>query len=390
MKVLTVFGTRPEAIKLAPLVREFESRPEFESRVCVTAQHREMLDQVLDAFKIMPHYDLAIMKPRQTLFDTTIRALAALEGVLIAEKPDIVVVQGDTTTTFVAGLAAYYMSIPVAHVEAGLRTGDKHNPFPEELNRRLTDVLTDLYFPPTTKSRDNLLREGVAAEKVWVTGNTVIDALLLLTSELEDTAFASRIEQGFVQKTGVRLGHRRLILVTGHRRESFGQGMEGLCTGIKKIVESHPDVEAIYAVHLNPNVRGPVNRILGGLERIHLIEPQDYPTFVWLMNRAHIILTDSGGIQEEAPALGKPVLVARKTTERPEAIEAGVARLVGTDVDTILDATSQLLNDPAEYERMAKAVNPFGDGKSSRRIADIIRDYLRQESAVPVAAQSAV
>jgi len=338
-----------------------------------------MLDQVLDAFQITPHHDLAIMKPGQTLFDTTVNALSALENVLRTERPDIVIVQGDTTTTFAAGLAAYYMKIPVAHVEAGLRTGDKLNPFPEEMNRRLTDALTDLYFPPTTKAQENLLREGVPADRVFVTGNTVIDALKILTRRLECPDVAEGVEERFVQTTGIRLGDRRLILVTGHRRESFGAGMENLCFGIRKIARHYPDVEMVYAVHLNPNVQEPVRRILGGEERVHLIEPQDYPSFVWLMNKAYLILTDSGGIQEEAPALGKPVLVARQTTERPEAIEAGVARLVGTDSDTIFNAASQLLDDPREYERMAHAVNPFGDGKASERIVRIISSYLQRD-----------
>lgn len=388
MKVLSVFGTRPEAIKLAPLVHELEARPGIVSRVCVTAQHREMLDQVLDIFRIRPHHDLAIMKKGQSLFDTTVRALSALEGVLDAEQPDVVVVQGDTTTTFAASLAAYYKKVPVAHVEAGLRTGDKHNPFPEEINRRLTDVLTDLYFAPTARSRQNLLAEGVPAERVFVTGNTVIDALQLLARELESPEVARQVEERFFRETGVRLGKRRLVLVTGHRRESFGAGMEGLCQGIRQVARHNQDVEVLYAVHLNPNVQEPVKRILGGEERVHLVPPQDYLTFVWLMNRAHIILTDSGGIQEEAPALGKPVLVARQTTERPEAIEAGVARLVGTDSGTIFRAAQELLDNPSEYDRMARAVNPFGDGKASQRIVDIMAAHLRgkadlENSTVP-------
>ncbi len=388
MKVLSVFGTRPEAIKLAPLVRELEAQPGIVSRVCVTAQHREMLDQVLEIFHIRPHHDLAIMKKGQSLFDTTVRALSALEGVLDSEQPDVVVVQGDTTTTFAASLAAYYKKVPVAHVEAGLRTGDKHNPFPEEINRRLTDVLTDLYFAPTARSRQNLLAEGVPAERVFVTGNTVIDALQLLARELESPEVARQVEERFFRETGVRLGQRRLVLVTGHRRESFGAGMEGLCQGIRQVARHNEDVEVLYAVHLNPNVQEPVKRILGGEERVHLVPPQDYLTFVWLMNRAHIILTDSGGIQEEAPALGKPVLVARQTTERPEAIEAGVARLVGTDSGTIFRAAQELLDDPSEYDRMARAVNPFGDGKASQRIVDIMAAHLRgkadlENSTVP-------
>ncbi len=373
MKVLTVFGTRPEAIKLAPVIKELERWPGMESRVCVTAQHREMLDQVLRLFNITPSHDLGVMKKGQSLFDITVRALSALESVLAQERPDLVMVQGDTTTTLVACLAAYYMKIPVAHVEAGLRTGDKHNPFPEEMNRRLAD----LYFPPTERAKENLLREGVAEQRVFVTGNTVIDALLMLKKELECPEFEASVARRFAQATGVRLGERRLVLVTGHRRESFGVGMENLCLGIRDIVRRNPDVEAVYAVHLNPNVQGPVRRILGEEPRVHLVEPQDYATFVWLMDRAYFILTDSGGIQEEAPALGKPVLVARQATERVEALEAGVARLVGTDREKIVSAAQVLLDDRSEYERMAKAVNPFGDGKAAERIVSIVADYLR-------------
>ncbi len=377
MKVLTVFGTRPEAIKLAPVIKELERWPGMESRVCVTAQHREMLDQVLRLFNITPSHDLGVMKKGQSLFDITVRALSALESVLAQERPDLVMVQGDTTTTLVACLAAYYMKIPVAHVEAGLRTGDKHNPFPEEMNRRLAD----LYFPPTERAKENLLREGVAEQRVFVTGNTVIDALLMLKKELECPEFEASVARRFAQATGVRLGERRLVLVTGHRRESFGVGMENLCLGIRDIVRRNPDVEAVYAVHLNPNVQGPVRRILGEEPRVHLVEPQDYATFVWLMDRAYFILTDSGGIQEEAPALGKPVLVARQATERVEALEAGVARLVARDARTarekIVSAAQVLLDDRSEYERMAKAVNPFGDGKAAERIVSIVADYLR-------------
>lgn len=377
MKVFTVFGTRPEAIKLAPVIKELESRQDIQSRICVTGQHREMLDQVLNAFHITPHHDLSIMRSGQSLFDTTIRALRALERVLVQEKPDMVVVQGDTTTAFVGSLAAYYLKIPIAHVEAGLRTGDKHNPFPEEMNRRLTDALTDLYFAPTVKAQENLLREGVPSELIFVTGNTVIDALLHLKKELERPGIEKEVETKFTQETGVKLGKRRLILVTGHRRESFGIGMENLCLGIRKIARHNPDVDIIYAVHLNPNVQDPAYRILGDEDRVYLVEPQDYPTFVWLMNKAYLILTDSGGIQEEAPTLGKPVLVARLTTERPEALEAGVAKLIGTDSDTIFNTAQQIIDDPLQYGRMANAINPFGDGKASQRIVRIIASHIR-------------
>ena len=378
MKVLTVFGTRPEAIKLAPLIKELEVCPGIESRVCVTAQHREMLDQVLDAFHIAPHHDLAIMKRGQSLFDTTVRALSSLESILVQEHPDVVVVQGDTTTTFVASLAAYYLQVPVAHVEAGLRTGDKHSPFPEEMNRRLTDALADLYFAPTAGARENLLKEGVPERLIFVTGNTIIDALLLLKEELSRPEVERVVQERFVRETGVRLSERRWMLVTSHRRESFGTGMRNLCLGIKRLARHNPDLEVIFAVHLNPNVQEPVHQILAGEDRVHLIKPQDYPTFVWLLSRSDIILTDSGGIQEEAPALGKPVLVARETTERPEALEAGVAKLVGTDSEAIFNAAQQLLDDPIEYERMAKSVNPFGDGKASKRIVRILTERINR------------
>lgn len=381
MKVLSVFGTRPEAIKLAPLIKELEAWPEIESVVCVTAQHREMLDQVLSHFRITPDYDLAIMKKGQSLIETTTRALSALEEVFVEVSPDMVVVQGDTTTTFASSLAAYYLQIPVGHVEAGLRTGDMHDPFPEEGNRRLTDVLTDLYFAPTVRSQDNLLREGVPQERIYVTGNTVIDALLTLKVELEQADVEEHVRDRFVRDTGVDLGNRRLILVTGHRRESFGAGMENLCLGIRKIARHNAEIEIVYAVHLNPNVQEPVYRILGGEDRVHLIEPQDYPTFVWLMDKAYLILTDSGGIQEEGPALGKPVLVARRFTERPEAVESGVAKLIGTDSEAIFNSAQRLLDDRVEYERMARAVNPFGDGKASQRIARIMATHLRQPLA---------
>lgn len=364
VKVIVGFGTRPEAIKLAPVIKELQSRPgEFRTRIVVTAQHRGMLDQVLDVFGIVPDHDLDVMKPGQTLTDVTARVLAGIEPVLAAERPDIVLVQGDTTSAFVSALAAYYQRVAVGHVEAGLRTEDKYSPYPEEMNRRLVGVLADLHFAPTERARENLLREGVPADRIHVTGNTVIDALHL--------ALASR-KPWSVPALERLHPDSRLLLVTAHRRESFGPGFKRICEALARIVDRNPEVEVIYPVHLNPSVRGPVMSILGNHARIHLIEPLEYLPFVRLMERAHIILTDSGGIQEEAPGLGKPVLVLRDKTERPEAIEAGTARLVGTDVERIVGQTELLLRDDDEYARMARAVNPFGDGRAARRILDAV------------------
>lgn len=364
VKVIVSFGTRPEAIKLAPVIKELQSRPgEFRTRVVVTAQHRGMLDQVLDVFDIVPDHDLDVMREGQTLTDVTTRVLAGIESVLAAERPDIVLVQGDTTSAFVSALAAYYQRVAVGHVEAGLRTEDKYSPYPEEMNRRLVAVLADLHFPPTERARENLLREGVPAERIHVTGNTVIDALHL--------ALVSR-KPWSVPALERLHPDSRLLLVTAHRRESFGPGFKRICEALARIVDRNPEAEVIYPVHLNPNVRGPVMSILGNHSRIHLVEPLEYLPFVRLMERAHIILTDSGGIQEEAPGLGKPVLVLREKTERPEAIEAGTARLVGTDVDRIVGQTELLLREDDEYTRMAKAVNPFGDGKAAARIVSAV------------------
>lgn len=360
-RVLLAFGTRPEAIKLAPLVKELQRRADrFETVVLVTAQHRAMLDQVLDIFDIRPDHDLDIMKPGQTLGDVTVRALAGVELVIEKERPDWVVVQGDTTSAFVSALAAYYRRVRVGHVEAGLRTADKYSPFPEEMNRRLAGVLADLHFAPTVRARENLLRENVPARSIRVTGNTVIDALLMTLASPKPwrVPVLDRVP-----------ADRRIVLVTAHRRESFGAGFENICRALAALAERNPDVEIIYPVHLNPNVRGPVMRVLRRRERVHLIEPIEYLPFAHLMERAHIILTDSGGIQEEAPAIGKPVLVMRDKTERPEAIEAGVAKLVGTEFDRIVRETERLLNSPRAYARMARAANPFGDGRAARRIA---------------------
>ena len=363
-KVLLSFGTRPEAIKLAPVVRELEKRPgDFEVRVLVTAQHRGMLDQVLDVFDIVPDFDLDIMKREQTLGDVSVRVLAGIESILRKEHPDIVLVQGDTTSAFVSALAAYYQRIAVGHVEAGLRTADKYSPYPEEMNRRLLGVLADIHFAPTKWAKENLRREGVPVSRIKVTGNTVIDALLM-------TLAAEKPWRLPVLK---RLGREsKLVLVTAHRRESFGPGFERICRALATIVERNPGVEIVYPVHLNPNVRKPVRAILGGRERIHLIRPLEYLPFAHLMEKSYLILTDSGGIQEEAPAIGKPVLVMRDKTERPEAVKAGTARLVGTDVDRIVGETERLLQSASAYRRMSRATNPFGDGRAAGMVCDAL------------------
>jgi UDP-N-acetylglucosamine 2-epimerase (non-hydrolysing) len=364
--VLVVFGTRPEAIKLAPVVSALRQRVAV--KVCVTAQHRQMLDQVLQVFRIVPDYDLNLMRPDQDLFDVTAGALVALRQVLVAERPALVVVQGDTTTTFTAALAAFYLRIDVGHVEAGLRTRDKTRPFPEEINRRLTTSLTDWHFAPTAWARDNLIGEGVDPDRVFVTGNTGIDALLSIVEGIESGAIAPPP----LPQVDAEIRNRRLILVTGHRRESFGAGFERMCLALRTIVEQHPDVAVVYPVHLNPRVQEPVHRLLGGMPRLMLIPPLEYVPFVALMRRAEIILTDSGGIQEEAPSLGKPVLVMRETTERPEGVNAGVARLVGTDVQQIVENVGLLLRDRDAYAAMARRANPYGDGHAAERIARIV------------------
>jgi UDP-N-acetylglucosamine 2-epimerase (non-hydrolysing) len=366
--ILSIFGTRPEAIKMAPVVKMLESQPErFRSIVCVTAQHRQMLDQVLNLFAITPDYDLNIMKPGQNLFDVTCNVLQGLKAVLEKEQPDMILVHGDTTTTLAAALAAYYFRIPVGHVEAGLRTHNKFAPYPEEINRRVTGVLADLHFAPTEHARDNLLHEGVAAETIFVTGNTVIDALLSVVKILKESQeLTERCEREYSYLST----DKRLILVTGHRRENFGEGFENICRALADIAGRYPDVEIIYPVHLNPNVQEPVQRIMGGsgLRNIHLVEPVDYLPFVYLMQRSHLIITDSGGVQEEAPSLGKPVLVMRETTERPEAVEAGTVKLVGTDREAIVAAAHMLLEDHDAYRQMSMAHNPYGDGKAAVRI----------------------
>ncbi|WP_047981132.1 non-hydrolyzing UDP-N-acetylglucosamine 2-epimerase [Ornithinibacillus contaminans] len=365
IKVMTIFGTRPEAIKMAPLVLELKKRTEeFEPIVTVTAQHREMLDQVLDIFNITPDYDLNIMKQKQTLAQITTRALEGLDEVMKKTQPDIVLVHGDTSTTFAASLAAYYNQIAVGHVEAGLRTWNKYSPYPEEMNRQLTGVLADLHFAPTEKSRQNLLDENKPSDKILVTGNTAIDAL--------KTTVNADYSSGILHN----IGDRRLVLMTAHRRENLGRNMQQMFRAIKRLVEKHQDIHVVYPVHLNPVVRETANEILGNDDRIQLIEPLDVVDFHNFASRAYLILTDSGGVQEEAPSLGVPVLVLRDTTERPEGIDAGTLKLAGTDEETIFNLADELLSDKAAHDKMAKASNPYGDGEASRRIADAIAAYF--------------
>ena len=371
--VLTIFGTRPEAIKLAPVIKALEERPDrFRSSVCVTAQHRQMLDQVLHIFNIRPDHDLDIMKPKQDLYGITSEVLLELKELLKEVKPDLILVQGDTTTTFAASLAAFYERIKIGHVEAGLRTYDKYKPFPEEINRRLTSVLADYHFAPTERAKRHLLGEGIREDAVFVTGNTVIDALLWILERQSSPEEQRRLRAYFDEAFGLPIHPPRLILVTAHRRESFGEGFENICQALREIALRNPDLHIVYPVHLNPNVREPVYRIIGGMDRVHLIEPLEYEPFVYLMNQAFLILTDSGGIQEEAPSLGKPVLVMREVTERPEAVEAGTARLVGSKKEDIVREAQRLLDHPEEYRRMAGRKNPYGDGKASERIVEIL------------------
>ena len=373
MRVLTVFGTRPEAIKMAPLVRHLNASTDIDSLLCVTAQHRQMLDQVLELFGLRPQHDLDIMRPGQDLYAITASILQRIGQVYLEVKPDIVLVHGDTTTTFAATLAAFYQRIPVGHVEAGLRTGNLYSPWPEEANRKLTGALAALHFAPTTASRDNLLRENVPPGRVFVTGNTVIDALLRVTERLSAEPALAHAQAA---RFPMLRDDARLVLITGHRRENFGGGFERICQAVARLARHFPDADFLYPVHLNPNVREPVNRLLSGIDNVHLIEPQDYLPFVWLMSRSHLILTDSGGIQEEAPSLGKPVLVMRDTTERPEAVEAGTVQLVGTDLEGIVAGVATLLTDDDAYRRMSFAHNPYGDGKACERVVDILRAEL--------------
>jgi UDP-N-acetylglucosamine 2-epimerase (non-hydrolysing) len=370
-RVLSIFGTRPEAIKMAPVVRALADVPGVKSLVCVTAQHRQMLDQVLALFAIRPDIDLDVMRPAQDLFDVTAAVLLGLRDVLREVRPDIVLVQGDTTTCFAAALAAFYEGIAIGHVEAGLRTGNLRAPFPEEANRTLVSRLAGQHFAPTAEARDNLRREGVPAASIRVTGNTVIDALFMVRDRLADFPTA-HWQECFGRHLHARLSESEVpvVLVTGHRRESFGQGFDDLCAAIQALAMAHPDWTIVYPVHLNPNVQRPVRSLLSDLANVFLIEPLDYLPFVWLMNRATLILTDSGGIQEEAPSLGKPVLVTREVTERPEAVAAGTVRLVGTDRDRIIAEVETLLTDRTAYDRMARAHNPYGDGRAAARIVE--------------------
>lgn len=366
---MIVFGTRPEAIKLAPIIMELRRNPKrFDCVTCVTAQHRHMLDQVLQIFSIRPHYDLNIMEGNQSLFDISSKALLGLKQILEKEKPDLVMVQGDTTTTFIASLSSFYLQIPIAHVEAGLRTNNKYSPFPEELNRRLTSHLADLHFAPTKVAKENLLKEGVDENRIFVTGNTVVDALLLILKKLGNKKV--RIEG----LGNIDVSEEEIILVTGHRRESFGSGFRKICTAIKHIAKAHPGVRIVYPVHLNPNVQKPVCETLGSLPNVHLIKPIDYASFIYLMSSSQLILTDSGGIQEEAPSFGKPVLVMREVTERPEGVEEGTVKLVGTDKAKIVKEIQILLKNRHEYEKMAKRINPYGDGKASNRIRVVLEN----------------
>jgi UDP-N-acetylglucosamine 2-epimerase (non-hydrolysing) len=373
-KILAVFGTRPEAIKMAPVIKELEKhKDKIRSLVCITAQHRQMLDQVLDLFEIKPDVDLNLMEDNQTLSQITARALTALDDVFEETKPDWVLVQGDTTTTMVASLVAFYHGARIGHIEAGLRTYNKQAPFPEEINRRMTSVIADLHFAPTEKAKQNLLKEGVDEKRIFVTGNTIIDALLMIVKRQSQPGVQEKWNRYFADQFGISFDNgRRQILVTGHRRESFGKGFENICNAVREIAYSYEDVEIIYPVHLNPNVQEPVRRILDNTERVHLIPPLDYEPFVYLMSKAYLILTDSGGIQEEAPSLGKPVLVMRETTERPEAVEAGTVRVVGADKNKIISSVQLLLNDNETYSAMSVVRNPYGDGNAAPRILNLL------------------
>jgi UDP-N-acetylglucosamine 2-epimerase (non-hydrolysing) len=367
-KVLCVVGTRPEAIKMAPVILALEKDPGVEVKTVATAQHREMLDQVLNLFEIVPEYDLNLMRPGQDLTDLTANVLLGMRGVLRDWRPDRVLVHGDTTTTCASALAAYYEKIPVGHVEAGLRTGNIYSPWPEEMNRRIAGAITTLHFAPTTLARENLLKENVPAQRILVTGNTVIDALHAVVARIKGDA---ALEQSLADQFGFLDPGKKLILVTGHRRENFGEGFERICQALLELGR-RPDVEILYPVHLNPNVQEPVRRVLGHCPNVHLIVPQDYLPFVYLMNRSYLIITDSGGVQEEAPSLGKPVLVMRDTTERPEAVDAGTVKLVGTDAGAIVAEATLLLTDMSAYDTMARAHNPYGDGQASGRIVEAL------------------
>ena len=381
-KIILVFGTRPEATKMAPLVKEFQKNTnEFAVEVCVTAQHRQMLDQVLSLFEIKPDYDLDIMKPGQDLYDVTARVLTGMRDVLKESRPDVVLVHGDTTTSSAAALAAFYQQIPVGHVEAGLRTHNIYSPWPEEMNRQITGRIAEYNFAPTPLSKKNLLAEGIDLEKIIVTGNTVIDALYQVVDKIKNTSTLNEELRMELKKAGYNTSRldegKKLVLITGHRRENFGDGFISMCKAIKALSEKYTDVDFVYPMHLNPNVRKPIHEVFGenlnGSGNMFFIEPLEYLSFVYLMDKAHIVLTDSGGIQEEAPGLGKPVLVMRDTTERPEALDAGTVKLVGTDFDKIVDNVSSLIDDADKYDKMSHAVNPYGDGKACRRIVDFFK-----------------
>lgn len=372
-KVLVVFGTRPEAIKMAPLVKEFQKdRANFDIKVCVTAQHRQMLDQVLDIFDIIPDYDLDVMKPGQDLYDITANVLLGMKSVLVDFTPDIVLVHGDTTTTLSASLAAFYTKTKIGHVEAGLRTHDIFSPWPEEGNRQITGILANYHFAPTEMSKNNLIQEGKNKDKIYITGNTVIDALKYVLNRIENNELIRNKIQFTLNEQYVIHSSRKFILVTGHRRENFGEGFIGICEGLKKIAQTNPSIDIVYPVHLNPNVQEPVKKMLSGTPNIYLINPLQYEEFVYLMSKSYFIITDSGGIQEEAPSLGKPVLVMRDTTERPEAVAAGTVKLVGCDKTVLFDEAQKLISDSKEYEKMSEAHNPYGDGNSCSKIIEII------------------
>ena len=373
-KILLVFGTRPEAIKMAPLVKALQKDTEhFETRVCVTAQHRQMLDQILEVFGITPEYDLNIMAPNQDLYDITAKVLLGLREVLKDFRPDTVLVHGDTTTSMAASLAAFYMQIPVGHVEAGLRTYNMLSPWPEEMNRQVTDRICTYYFAPTEQSKVNLLQENIDAKKIFITGNTVIDALLMAVDIISTTAGVKEKMAKELQEKGYTVGDREYILVTGHRRENFGDGFLHICKAIKELAALHPEMDIVYPVHLNPNVQKPVYELLSGLSNVYLISPLDYLPFIYAMQHSTLLLTDSGGVQEEAPSLGKPVLVMRDTTERPEAVEAGTVKLVGTNAEAIVSNVTALLLDKEMYKRMSETHNPYGDGQACERIIAALR-----------------
>lgn len=382
-KIMLVFGTRPEAIKMAPLVKEFQKySDEFETIVCVTGQHREMLDQVLHIFEIVPDYDLNIMQQGQDLYDVTARVLTGMRDVLKESKPDVILVHGDTTTSTAAALAAFYQQIPVGHVEAGLRTHNIYSPWPEEMNRQITGRIATYHFAPTPLSKNNLLTEGVTEQQIYVTGNTVIDALYMVVDRIKNDKTLDANLENQLKQAGYDVnrltGEKKLLLITGHRRENFGDGFISMCTAIKDLTQKYPEVDFVYPMHLNPNVRKPIHEVFGedltNLGNMFFIEPLEYLSFVYLMEKSNIVLTDSGGIQEEAPGLGKPVLVMRDTTERPEALEAGTVKLVGTSYEKIINEVSALLDNQEYYDKMSKAVNPYGDGMACNRIVNILRN----------------